>query len=132
MDQYMTPVQQQDMGGVQYPPQQMAYPQQQMQQGSMPIQQHQMMPAMMATPVTDEFAAPLAAAKTPAIPEWLRDALVVAAVAFVFGHPTTRATLSQWLPMLTGDRRDSMFGLVIFGLLVGGGSVAINRLVAKN
>lgn len=132
MDQYMTPVQQQDMGGVQYPPQQMAYPQQQMQQGSMPVQHQQMMPAMMATPVADEFVAPLTAAKTPAIPEWVRDALIVAGVAFVIGHPSTRATLSQWLPMLAGDRRDSLFGLLIFGLLVGGGSVTINRLIIKN
>lgn len=134
----MTPVQQPDMGS-QYAPQQMAYPQQvqgqHMQQQGVQMQQqpHQMMPPMMATPVADEFTAPLVTAHkaTPAIPEWVRDALVIGAVAIVLGHPTTRASLSQWLPMLSTDRRDTVFGLVIFGLLVGGGSVAVNRLLAS-
>lgn len=131
MDQYMTPVQQTDMSAGQYAPQQM-YPQQTMQ----PVATVQMMQPTMLPPtvVTDEFvAAPAAAAasKPAAIPDWVRDALVIAAVTAALSHPTARSQLSQWLPMLNGDRRDTAFGLVILGLLVGAGSVAVNRFAIQ-
>jgi hypothetical protein len=135
MDQYMTPVQQQnDMpqyAQQQLPPMQMYPQQQQVQQ----LPMHAMMtPVAVTEPALPEKVICQASIQPNAvIPDWLRDALVIAGVTFAISHPSTRAMLSQWLPMIGSDRQSSVLGLLVFGLLVGLGSAAANRaLVQKN
>jgi hypothetical protein len=144
MDQYMTPVQQSDMP--QYPqqmqqmqPMQTYSQPQQPQQFQQPIQQQLPMHAMMTpvsateTALNDQSSSISSNKQNAVIPDWLRDALIIAAVAFVLSHPSTRETLSQWLPMIGVDHQSSILGLLVFGLLVGlGSAVAKSVLVQKN
>lgn len=128
----MTPVQQQsDMQqyAQQLPPMQMYPQQQQVQQ----LPMHAMMtPVTVTEPaLTEQVTSQASIQPNAVIPDWLRDALVIAGVTFVISHPSTRAMLSQWLPMIGSDRQSSVLGLLVFGLLVGLGSAAANRALVQ-
>lgn len=65
------------------------------------------------------------------VPDWLRDVLIIAAVAVIVTHPRSRSAVSSWLPMVNGDKQTSLLGLAVTGLMIGAGAVGIRYLMLR-